>query len=121
MLTTLQDLGLELKGLSANVDKMAILDFTKVLVNISHSETDEENTFTLTATDKLSKVNKEPLVLKIKSLPNSFDVAKPMNAERGSTTILLTVILKGDISKVSYQYQAYGYWATFSSYKHRER
>ena len=43
MLTTLQDLGLELKGLSANVDKMAILDFTKVLVNISHSETDEEN------------------------------------------------------------------------------
>lgn len=110
MLTTLQDLGLELKGLSANVDKMAILDFTKVLVNISHSETDEENTFTLTATDKLSKVNKEPLVLKIKSLPNGFDVAKPMNAERGSTTILLTVILKGDISKVSYQYQAYGYW-----------
>lgn len=110
MLTTLQDLGLELKGLSANVDKMAILDFTKVLVNIFHSETDEENTFTLTATDKLSKVNKEPLVLKIKSLPNGFDVAKPMNAERGSTTILLTVILKGDISKVSYQYQAYGYW-----------
>ena len=51
-----------------------------------------------------------PLVLKIKSLPNGFDVAKPMNAERGSTTILLTVILKGDISKVSYQYQAYGYW-----------
>ena len=78
---------------------MAILDFTKVLVNISHSETDEENTFTLTATDKLSKVNKEPLVLKIKSLPNGFDVAQPMNAERGSTTILLTVILKGDISK----------------------
>ena len=110
MLTTLQDLGLELKGLSTNVDKMAILDFTKVLVNISHSETDEENTFTLTATDKLRKVNKEPLVLKIKSLPNGFDVAQPMNAERGSTTILLTVILKGDISKVSYQYQAYGYW-----------
>ena len=50
------------------------------------------------------------MVLKIKSLPNGFDVAKPMNAERGSTTILLTVILKGDISKVSYQYQAYGYW-----------
>ena len=43
MLTTLQDLGLELKGLSTNVDKMAMLDFTKVLVNISHSETDEEN------------------------------------------------------------------------------
>ena len=69
---------------------MAMLDFTKVLVNISHSETNEENTFTLTATDKLSKVNKEPLVLKIKSLPNGFDVAQPMNAERGSTTILLT-------------------------------
>lgn len=121
MLTTLQDLGLELKGLSANVDKMAILDFTKVLVNISHSETDEENTFTLTATDKLSKVNKEPLVLKIKSLPNGFDVAKPNECrtwkhyhtadrhfERGHIQSQLSI-------------SGIRLLATFSSYKHRER
>ena len=35
----------------------------------------------MTATDKLSKVNKEPLVLKIKSLPNGFDVARTIKGQ----------------------------------------
>lgn len=114
ILATLQNLGLTLKGLSTNIDKMAILDFTKVLSNISYSATNAENTFSLIATDKLSKVNEEPLVLKIKSLSNGFDVAQPMNASRGSTSVLLSVTLKGDISKVRYQYQAYGYWQSLT-------
>ena len=117
ILATMQDFGLELKGLSNNIDKMAILDFTKVLVNISYSAENEENTFFLIATDKLNKVNKEPLVLKIKSLSNEFNVAQPMKVARGSTSVLLTITLKGDISKVKYQYQAFGYWQTFTPAK----
>lgn len=117
VLATLQNLGLALKGLSTNIDKMAILDFTKVLSNISYSETNADNTFTLIATDKLSKVNEEPLVLNIKSLSNGFDVAQPMNAGRGSTSVLLAVTLKGDISKVKFQYQAYGYWQSLTPAK----
>lgn len=117
VLATLRDFGLESKGLSTNIDKMAIIDFTKALVNISYSATNEENTFTLIATDKLNKVNEEPLVLKIKSISNGFNVAQPMNVARGSSSVLLTVTLKGDISKVKYQYQAYGYWQSFTPTK----
>ncbi|WP_018668022.1 DUF4493 domain-containing protein [Bacteroides gallinarum] len=114
ILATLQNLGLALKGLSANIDKMAVVDFTKALANLSYSETEAENTFTLIATDKLGKVNEEPLILRIKSLSNGFDVAQPMNAGRGSTSVLLTVTLKGDISRVEYRYQAYGYWQSLT-------
>lgn len=114
ILATLQNLGLALKGLSTNIDKMAVVDFTKALANLSYSETEAENTFTLIATDKLGKVNEEPLILKIKSLSNGFDVAQPMNAGRGSTSVLLTVTLKGDISRVEYQCQAYGYWQSLT-------
>lgn len=114
ILATLQNLGLALKGLSANIDKMAVVDFTKALANLSYSETEAENTFTLIATDKLGKVNEESLILRIKSLSNGFDVAQPMNAGRGSTSVLLTVTLKGDISRVEYRYQAYGYWQSLT-------
>lgn len=114
ILATLQNLGLALKGLSTNIDKMAVVDFTKALANLSYSETEAENTFTLIATDKLGKVNEEPLILRIKSLSNGFDVAQPMNAGRGSTSVLLTVTLKGDISRVEYRYQAYSYWQSLT-------
>lgn len=117
VLATMQGLGLATKGLSTNIDKMAILDFTKVLVNIAYSEANSESTFTLIATDKLNKVSEVPLVLKIKSLSNDFDVAQPMNVMRGSTSIQLTITLKGDISKVRYQYQAYGYWQSLTPAK----
>lgn len=117
VLATMQGLGLATKGLSANIDKMAILDFTKVLVNMAYSEANSESTFTLIATDKLNKVSEVPLVLKIKSLSNDFDVAQPMNVMRGSTSIQLTITLKGDISKVRYQYQAYGYWQSLTPAK----
>lgn len=115
--TTLQNLGLESKGLSTNIDKMATLDFTKVLSNISYSAANDESTFSILVTDKLNKVNEEPLVLKIKSLSNKFNVAQPMNVTHGSTSVLLTVTLKGDISKVKYQYQAFGYWQSFTPTK----
>lgn len=114
MQTTLQNFGLELKGLSTNIDKMATLDFTKILSNISYSAANDESTFSILVTDKLNKVNEEPLVLKIKSLSNEFYVAQPMNVTHGSTSVLLTVTLKGDISKVKYQYQAFGYWQSFT-------
>lgn len=70
----LTQFGLDVKGLWRNPDKMASIDFTKVLANIKGTGTHK---FSLVVKDKLSKVNlpvtavytTEPVVLEVTSAP----------------------------------------------------
>lgn len=58
--------GLNALGLWRNVDKMAVLDFSDVVKNLGIVDGDNTSTFTVTATDKLSRVT-EPLTLTVKA------------------------------------------------------
>lgn len=54
--TTLASLGLEVKGLFKNPDKMAVVDFTNVLSHLAITASDvKESTFTLAVTDRYTK------------------------------------------------------------------
>ncbi|MDE6160361.1 MAG: DUF4493 domain-containing protein, partial [Muribaculaceae bacterium] len=53
---TLTSLGLEVKGLFKNPDKMAVVDFSNVLSHLAITASDvKESTFTLTVTDRYTK------------------------------------------------------------------
>ncbi|MDE6526251.1 MAG: DUF4493 domain-containing protein [Muribaculaceae bacterium] len=58
--------GLNALGVWRNVDKMAVLDFSDVVKNLGIVDGDNTSTFTVTATDKLSRVT-EPLTLTVKA------------------------------------------------------
>lgn len=104
-------LGLKLTGLSANKDKMAVVDLSKVVSYIQYEEEgDNLSTFTLTATDKASKITQEALVLKIETLSNQFGVTPIEEVAIGATYLEIPVSLDGDVSRLRYQYLAYGAW-----------
>lgn len=65
---TLTALGLDVKGLWQNIDRMAIVDFTKVIEKLSFDATDPTSTFTIVVKDKLTKVN-EPVTLSVNTQP----------------------------------------------------
>ena len=93
-LQLLQSFGLQLKGLGANKDKIATIDFTNVIPHIEY-DNGVLSTFKLVAKDKLKKVNKEEVILAINSLSNQFAVASPEALPSGSTYIDLVVTLDG--------------------------
>lgn len=109
-LALMRNMGLVIRGISENVDKMIVLDFTEVIPHIQYLAGNNESTFSLTVTDKYSRINATPFDLKIKTLSNQFDVAPPMKVAFNSRSLLLAVKLDGDISKVKFQYKAYGEW-----------
>ena len=74
-LQLLQSFGLQLKGLGANKDKIATIDFTNVIPHIEY--------------------DKEEVILAINSLSNQFAVASPEALPSGSTYIDLVVTLDG--------------------------
>ena len=93
-LQLLQSFGLQLKGLGANKDKIATIDFTNVIPHIEY-DNGVLSTFKLVAKDKLKKVNKEEVILAINSLSNQFAVVSPEALPSGSTYIDLVVTLDG--------------------------
>lgn len=103
------DLGLIVKGLGDNLDKIAIVEFQNVVPNLyCTGEGNEDHTFTLTATDVFGKVTETPVVLKITSRNNGFAVNLPESVPYGSSTMSFTMTLEGDASKVKFYYFAFG-------------
>lgn len=70
----LKNFGLEYKGFDANREKMAYVDFSKVLPFLRLGDTDAESlhVFTLSAADDMGKVNHTPVVLKAQVVDNGF-------------------------------------------------
>lgn len=103
-LQQMKTLGLSMRGLSANVDKMATLDFSEVIPNLQYGNGDNENIFSLVVTDKIGRANDPAEVIKVKALDNQFAVGTVGNVDLGVYEITVPVTLDGDISKVKFQY-----------------
>lgn len=97
-------LGLQTKGLGSNHDKIALIDFRQLVPNlICSSDNNEVHTFTLRATDALTKVSEE-LKLVIETRNNGFAVELPETVPYASTSVTFTLTLEGDVSKVKFYY-----------------
>ena len=97
-------LGLQTKGLGSNHDKIALIDFQQLVPNlICTSDDNELHTFTLRATDVLTKVSEE-LNLVIETRNNGFAVELPETVPYASTSVTFTLTLEGDVSKVKFYY-----------------
>lgn len=100
----LKDLGLSFAGFSANVDKIATVNFTDLIDKLYCSgNEDETHIFTLTVTDKFGRES-EPSVLSVKTLYSQFDFtctsgSIPYNSDK----LEFNVKFKGDINDVVFQ------------------
>lgn len=110
----LKELGLETMGFGANHDKIASINFKNVLPNLyCTTDGNEVHTFTLRATDKLTKES-EDLVLKITTRNNGFAVTLPEYVPYGSTTMTANLSLEGDPGKIGFYYIGMGVYQPFA-------
>ena len=111
----LTELGLSTKGLGANHDKIALVDFKNVLPYLyCTSDGNDVHTFTLRATDVLTKVS-EDLVLKVTTRNNGFAVALPEYVSYGSTTMTADLTLEGDPALIKFYYIYLGVYQEFTA------
>lgn len=103
-------LGLAVRGLSTNVDKMATLDFSEVIPYLQYISGDDESSFSLMVTDKIGRVNETEEVIKVKTLDNQFAVGTVENLPVNTVSFVLPVTLNGDLSTIKYQYQKNDIW-----------
>ncbi len=111
----LTELGLVTRGLGANHDKIATVDFQKVIPYLyCTSEGNTTHTFTLRATDLLTKVSKD-LVLSVTTRSNGFAITLPEEVPYGSSTMTVGLTLEGDASQVKFYYMYMGAWQPFAT------
>lgn len=111
----LSELGLETKGMGSNHDKIALVNFKNVIPNLyCMSEENDIHTFTLCATDIISKVS-EDLVLSVTTRNNGFAVALPEYVPYGSTNMTAELTLEGDPSLVKFYYWGLGVYQEFTA------
>ena len=110
----LTELGLSTRGLGANHDKIALIDFRKVLSHLyCVTDGDDTHVFTLKATDALTKVS--DLVLNVTTLNNGFAITLPESVPYGSTTMTVSLNLEGDPSQVTFWYMFMNAWQEFTA------
>lgn len=97
-------LGLAVRGLSTNVDKMATLDFSEVIPFLQYISGDDESSFSLMVTDKIGRVNETEEVIKVKTLDNQFAVGTVENVDLGVYEVTVPVTLNGDENRINFQY-----------------
>lgn len=111
----LTELGLVTRGLGANHDKIATVDFQNVIPHLyCTSEGNTTHTFTLRATDLLTKVS-EDLVLSVTTRNNGFAITLPEAVPYGSSTMTVGLTLEGDASQVKFYYKYMGVWQLFAT------
>lgn len=112
----LTGLGLLMKGLGSNHDKIATVEFQNVVPYLyCTGGGNEDHTFTLTATDAYGKVTETPLVLKVTTRNNGFGATVPEYVPYGSNTLTFPMTLEGDASKVKFYYWSYGAYQQFTA------
>lgn len=99
----LMELGLSTRGLGANHDKIALIDFRNVLSHLyCVTDGDDTHVFTLKATDALTKVS--DLVLNVTTCNNGFAITLPESVPYGSTTMTADLTLEGNPALVKFFY-----------------
>lgn len=110
----LTELGLSTRGLGANHDKIALIDFRKVLSHLyCVTDGDDTHVFTLKATDALTKVS--DLVLNVTTRNNGFAITLPESVPYGSTTMTVSLNLEGNPSQVTFWYMFMNAWQEFTA------
>lgn len=107
-------LGLAVRGLSTNVDKMATLDFSEVIPYLQYISGDDESSFSFVVTDKIGRVNETEEVIKVKTLDNQFAVGTVDNVDLGVYEVTVPVTLKGDKERIKFQYLNGEVWTDIS-------
>lgn len=103
----LKSLGLDVKGLFGNIDRMAQIDFTNVIPLIKYLEGgNNTSTFTIVVKDKYSKVS-EPISLSIYVDPILLTIEEDVTPNIGTSTMSLIVNYNGDdlANDVTIQYK----------------
>lgn len=98
----MQKYGLITKGLDANKEIIATIDFTKLLSFLEYNNEDPLSTLTLIATNIFAKQNQT--VLKVRSVDNEFSVVTK-GMSYGTQTIDLDVTLIGGMDKLVYYWK----------------
>ena len=100
----LTELGLSTRGLGANHDKIALIDFRDVLSHLyCVADGNDTHVFTLKATDALTKVS-DDLVLNVTTRNNGFAITLPESVPYGVNTMTVSLNLEGDPSQVTFWY-----------------
>lgn len=103
----LESLGLDVKGLFGNIDRMAQIDFTNVLPFIKYLEgSNNESTFTIVVKDKYSKVS-EPISLTVNVEAILLTIEEDVTPVVGSSAMSLVVNYNGSdlANDVTIQYK----------------
>lgn len=110
----LTELGLSTRGLGANHDKIALINFRNVLSHLyCVTDGDDTHVFTLKATDALTKVS--DLVLNVTTLNNGFAITLPESVPYGVNTMTVSLNLEGDPSQVTFWYMFMNAWQEFTA------
>lgn len=111
----LTELGLSTRGLGANHDKIALIDFRNVLSHLyCVADGNDTHVFTLKATDALTKVS-DDLVLNVTTRNNGFAITLPESVPYGVNTMTVSLNLEGDPSKVTFWYMFMNAWQEFTA------
>lgn len=111
----LTELGLSTRGLGANHDKIALIDFRKVLSHLyCVADGNDTHVFTLKATDALTKVS-DDLVLNVTTRNNGFAITLPESVPYGVDTMTVSLNLEGDPSRVTFWYMFMNAWQEFTA------
>lgn len=111
----LTELGLSTRGLGANHDKIALIDFRNVLSHLyCVADGNDTHVFTLKATDALTKVS-DDLVLNVTTRNNGFAITLPESVPYGVNTMTVSLNLEGDPSQVTFWYMFMNVWQEFTA------
>lgn len=111
----LTELGLKTRGLGANHDKIALIDFRNVLSHLyCVADGNDTHVFTLKATDALTKVS-DDLVLNVTTRNNGFAITLPESVPYGVNTMTVSLNLEGDPSQVTFWYMFMNAWQKFTA------
>lgn len=111
----LTELGLSTRGLGANHDKIALIDFRNVLSHLyCVADGNDTHVFTLKATDALTKVS-DDLVLNVTTRNNGFAITLPESVPYGVNTMTVSLNLEGDLSQVTFWYMFMNVWQEFTA------
>lgn len=111
----LTELGLSTRGLGANHDKIALIDFRNVLSHLyCVADGNDTHVFTLKATDALTKVS-DDLVLNVTTRNNGFAITLPESVPYGVNTMTVSLNLEGNPSQVTFWYMFMNAWQEFTA------
>lgn len=111
--TLLSNLGLSVKGLWGNVDKMATVDFTEVVKNLKVVNGSSTHTFTLQVKDKYTKVCETPVVLTVNTPSVNLAIGQPENIFVGQASTEAIITYNGSDFESNVKIMAineYGAW-----------